>query len=165
MKKLTLLFCFLLSLATLFAQSNITVSGVVTDKAKKTIPGASIVVKKTRINTVTDNDGRYTIQVPADGKLVFSSPGYKSQKIAVKNHSTVDVLLEESTNSETVVVGYGVQKKEAVTGAIAQVKGKDIKRFPVNPINSLNQVTGVQVIGQSPALSFYGSSSNIDYYK
>jgi uncharacterized protein YegP (UPF0339 family) len=144
MKKLLLLFYLLLSLTTLFAQSDLKITGVIRDKANQPIPRVSIAVKKTSINTVTDKDGRYTIQVPAKGKLVFSSCGYKSQKIAVKNNAVIDVLLEENDLSETVAVGYGTQRKEAVTGAIANMRGKNIDKTQ-DLSTSMNKVPGVQV--------------------
>lgn len=144
MKKLLLLFCLFLYLTTLFAQSDLRVTGVIRDKANQPIPGVCIAVKKTSVNTVTDNDGRYTIQVPAKGKLIFSSRGYKSQRIAVKNHAVVDVLLEENDLSEAVAVGYGSQRKDAVTGAISNVKGKNIDKTQ-DLITSMNKVPGVRV--------------------
>jgi hypothetical protein len=150
MKKLIILFCFLFSLTNLFSQS-ISVTGVVKAKESKAIQNASIVLKGTNISTVTDNNGRYTIQVPAHGKLVFSSPGYISRKIAVKNHSTVDVLLEENPADETVAAGYGVQKKIAVNGAITNVKGKDISKSQ-DLVNSIKKVPGVQIKSQSPEM-------------
>lgn len=100
-------------------------------------------MKRAGINAVADKDGRYTIEVPAKGELIFPSTGYKSQKIAVKNHSVVDVLLEENDLSEEVAVGYGVQKKVAVTGAIANVRGKNIDKKQ-DLMTSMNKVPGVQ---------------------
>jgi len=144
MKKLFLLFCLFLSLTTLFAQSGIKVNGVIRDNANQPIPGVRIDVKKAKISAVTDSDGRYIIQVPADGKLVFSLTGYESKKIAVKNHSAIDVMLEKSPISELVVVGYGVQKKESVTGSITNIQGKDINRSQ-DLVNSLSKATGVQI--------------------
>ncbi len=165
MKKLFLLFCLLLSMTNLFSQPNTLVTGIVTDKAKQTMPGVSIVIKGTTKGTVTDSDGKYSIQVPGDGTLVFSFLGYKPQEIAVNNRTTINVMLEESmvTLSEFVVVGYGVQRKIDVTGSVAQIKGQDLsKQISPNPISSLQgKVAGVQITnngepGKSPDIRIRG---------
>ena len=165
MKKLFLLICLLLSMTNLFPQPISTVTGVVTDKAMQTIPGVSIVIKGTTKGTVTDSDGKYSIQVPGNGTLVFSFLGYKPQEIEVSNRTKINVTMEESmvTLSEFVVVGYGVQKKIDVTGSVAQVKGEDIsKQISPNPISSLQgKVAGVQITnnaepGKAPLIRIRG---------
>lgn len=117
-----------------FAQSK-TVSGTVLDKAGETVIGASVVVKGTTAGTITDIDGKFTLQnVPVDGTIQVSFVGYKTIHIPVKGRSTIKVTLEEDTETldEVVVVGYGVQKKSDVTGAISSVSAEDLQARPVN---------------------------------
>ncbi|NMH86898.1 SusC/RagA family TonB-linked outer membrane protein [Flavivirga algicola] len=104
------------------------VSGTVTDAAGVPLPGASILEKGTANGTSTDFDGKYDIEgVKPDGVLVFSYLGYKSQEVLVDNQSIINVVMEEdaSSLSEVVVIGYGVQRKSDLTGAITSVKAED----------------------------------------
>ncbi|WP_417141934.1 carboxypeptidase-like regulatory domain-containing protein, partial [Phocaeicola coprocola] len=106
-----------------FAQSK-TVLGTVLDKTGESVIGASVVVKGTTNGTITDFDGKFTLQnVPDNGTIQVSFVGYKTVDIQVKGQSTVKIILEEDTETldEVVVVGYGVQKKSDVTGAMARV--------------------------------------------
>lgn len=93
--------------------------GVVYDENGDPVIGASVMVKGTSIGTATDLEGQFSLKVPAKGTLVVSYVGYKSQEIAIKGQSTLDVHLVVDAGSldELVVVGYGVQKK-----AILQVQ-------------------------------------------
>ncbi|MCF2697989.1 carboxypeptidase-like regulatory domain-containing protein, partial [Phocaeicola vulgatus] len=116
-----------------FAQSK-TVSGTVLDKTGESVIGASVVVKGTTNGTITDFDGKFTLQnVPDNGTIQVSFVGYKTVNVAVKGQSTIKVILEEDTETleEVVVVGYGVQKKSDVTGALTQVSSKTIRERPV----------------------------------
>lgn len=125
-----------------FAQSK-TVSGTVLDKAGETVIGASVVVKGTTNGTITDFDGKFTLQnVPDNGTIQVSFVGYKTVDIAVKGQTTIKVTLEEDTETleEVVVVGYGVQKKSDVTGAMARVGEKELKAMPVK--NALEGMQG-----------------------
>lgn len=110
-------------------QSLKTVSGSVSDAQGEPMPGVTVVVKGTTNGTVTDFDGKFTLKVPQKGAvLVFSFVGYSSQEIPVGNKTTFNVTMEETTVGveEVVVVGYGVQKKESVVGAITQTTGEDL---------------------------------------
>ena len=125
-----------------FAQSK-TVSGTVLDKTGESVIGASVVVKGTTNGTITDFDGKFTLQnVPDNGTIQVSFVGYKTVDIQVKGQSTVKVILEEDTETldEVVVVGYGVQKKSDVTGALTKVSEKQIKERPVQ--NALQAMQG-----------------------
>ena len=116
-----------------FAQSK-TVSGTVLDKTGESVIGASVVVKGTTNGTITDFDGKFTLtNVPESGTIEISFVGYKTVNVAVKGQSTIKVILEEDTETleEVVVVGYGVQKKSDVTGALTQVSSKTIRERPV----------------------------------
>ena len=125
-----------------FAQSK-TVSGTVLDKTGESVIGASVVVKGTANGTITDFDGKFTLQnVPDNGTIQVSFVGYKTVDIQVKGQSTVKVILEEDTETldEVVVVGYGVVKKSDVTGALTKVSEKQIKERPVQ--NALQAMQG-----------------------
>lgn len=109
-------------------QNKITVTGVVKDQIGPVI-GANVVEKGTTNGVVTDLNGNFTLKVPQDAVLVVSFIGYLEQRIPVKNQRTFTILLKEDTQTleEVVVVGYGVQKKVSVTGAISAVSTKDLK--------------------------------------
>ena len=132
-----------------FAQSK-TVSGTVLDKAGESVIGASVVVKGTTNGTITDFDGNFTLQnVPDNGTIQVSFVGYKTVDIPVKGQSIIKVILEEDTETldEVVVVGYGVQKKSDVTGALTQVSAKTIRERPVqNALQAMQgKAAGVQI--------------------
>jgi len=91
------------------------VTGTVLDKTGETVIGASVVVKGTTNGTITDFDGKFTLQnVPESGVIQISFVGYKTQEIAVKGQTTIKVILEEDTETldEVIVVGYGTMKKK-----------------------------------------------------
>ena len=116
---------FVLSASMLSAQ-NIKVTGVVTDSEKLPVMGAAVMVSGTTIGTATDLDGNFEIDVPQDAILEFSSIGYETRKL--KAAPTMNVILVEDSEllNEIVVVGYGVQKRESLTGAISQIRSEDI---------------------------------------
>ena len=98
---------------------NKTVSGTVLDKAGESVIGASVLVKGTTNGTITDFDGKFTLSnVPASGTIEISFVGYKTVDIPVKGQTTLQVVLEEDTETldEVVVVGYGIQKKSRCHG-------------------------------------------------
>ena len=150
MRKLKLfLSCVMLFVVGFLAYAqNINVSGKVTDaQTGEGIPFASIQVKGTMSGTATDADGNYTISVPKNATLVFSSIGYLNQEAAVEGRTTVNILLAPDTESieELVVVAYGVAKKESVTGAISTVKSDAIDKRPVSSVTNVleGMATGV----------------------
>lgn len=109
-------------------QQAVTVSGIVKDKKGEPIIGANIMEKGTTNGTITDFDGRYTLQVKSPKSiLVVSYIGYKTQEIPVGNSGKVNISLQDDTEliDEVVVIGYGTQKKGDVTSAIASVKSDD----------------------------------------
>ena len=111
------------------------VTGTVVDATGEPIIGASVVVKGTTTGTVTDLDGNFTIPgVSRNATLVFSYVGYRTQNIALDGRNTVNVTLEEDKQliDEVVVVGYGVQRKTDVTGALTRVGEKEMNAKPVN---------------------------------
>lgn len=149
---LILIFC---SLA-LNAQE-IQVKGIVTSAEDgQPLSGVSISIKGTTTGLLTDINGSYSINTPVNSTLVFSFVGMKTQEILVTTSTTLNVVLqsEAAVMEEVVVVGYGVQKKSLVTGAISSVKGEDIVNLSITrPEQALQGKTaGVQVIssGASP---------------
>jgi len=110
------------------AQAQQTVTGIVTDTSGEPVIGATVAQKGTNSNgTITDLDGRFSLKVPANGTLVISYIGYKTQEVALKNQTSVKVTMQEDSEmlDEVVVVGYGTQKKATLSGSVAQVSGKE----------------------------------------
>lgn len=126
------------------SEQSITITGRVTDRDNNdALPGASVMVKGTATGTVTDIDGRYSINVSSpESILVFSSVGYQSQEITVGNNSQINITLRVDVTAldEIVVVGYGTQRKSDVTGSVGVVTAEDLLRAPVN--NALQGLEG-----------------------
>ena len=111
------------------------VTGTVVDATGEPIIGASVVVKGTTTGTVTDLDGNFTIpNVTKDATLVISYVGYRTQNLALEGRNRLDVTLDEDKQliDEVVVVGYGVQRKTDVTGALTRVGEKEMNAKPVS---------------------------------
>lgn len=141
MKKLVLnLLLFALPIIT-FAQAN-KISGTVIDANDQfPIPGVTVVIKGSTTGTITDINGIYEISANQGDIIVFSFVGMETQEIAVGESTTIDVKLGTSTVAldELVVVGYGVQKKSLVTGAISQVSSDDIEKSTVTRVEQAIQ--------------------------
>ena len=154
----------------LSAQQKVTISGVVTDDQNEPMIAAGVVQKGTTNGTITDIDGNFTLTVPAGSVIEFSSVGYVSQEyVAAKTETiTIKMLTDTQMIEETVVVGYGVQRKSDVTGSISQVKTEDIQnRTITTPEQALQGKTaGVQLVnssarpGANPEVRIRGVSSN-----
>ncbi|MBN1117572.1 MAG: TonB-dependent receptor [Bacteroidales bacterium] len=152
MKKITtfLVLIFLGSLQLMYSQDQ-SVSGKVTDgNTGEPLPGVNVVVAGTTNGTITDIDGAYTIQnVPADASISFSFVGYLTETIAVAGQSNLSVNLipDITALSEVVVVGYGTQRKEAVTGSVASIGGDEIRAVASSNITQALQgrLPGVQL--------------------
>ncbi len=117
----------------------VSVTGTVVDASGMSIPGANVLIKGTLTGTVTDIDGKYTINVPnKDAVLAFSFVGYVTQEFTVGDKTQIDVILEEESRqiAEVVVVGYGTQKKVNLTGAVSAVDMS--KMAESRPITSLS---------------------------
>ncbi|MDX1629925.1 MAG: SusC/RagA family TonB-linked outer membrane protein, partial [Fulvivirga sp.] len=141
------------SWSALYAQDR-TVSGKVTDGSSgDPLPGVNVVEKGTTNGTVTDIEGNYSLSVPGDAVLVFSFVGYTSQQVNVSGRSVIDVALEPDITelAEVVVVGYGVQEKRDVTGAVASVTEEEFNRGVINNPAELIQgkISGVNVVQAS----------------
>lgn len=106
------------------------------------IPGVSVRVKNTALGTVTNETGSYSLTVPDDATtLVFSSVGYLTQEVSLAGGNTLNVTLavDQVNLEEAIVIGYGTVRKRDLTGAVASVKGEDLKNLPVNDLNTALQ--------------------------
>lgn len=124
-------------------EQNLQVSGVVSDTSGEPLPGVNVFVKGTTIGVITDIDGNFTLNVPSrKSVLVVSFVGYQTNEFIVGNTNSFKVVLEEEVNAleEVVVVAYGAQKKQTVTGAVTMMKSDEILETPV--ANVTNALTG-----------------------
>ena len=133
--RLRALLFFQIILFTASAQ-NRTITGTILSKSSgQALQGATVAVKGTRMATNTDNSGNFKLDVPPTGKiLTISYIGMAAQEVGIPSSGTVSVQLEETAASkldEVVVVGYGVQRKSVVTGAISSVHAADLENQPV----------------------------------
>lgn len=129
------------------------ISGAVLDKEGFPIIGANVSVKGTTNGTITDMDGKFTLEVPAGAKLAISYIGYISQEIAVGSKTDFKIILIEDTQNleEVIVVGYGVQKKVNMTGAVAAISSESLASRPVTNTSTALQgmLPGVTVVQNS----------------
>jgi TonB-dependent starch-binding outer membrane protein SusC len=140
-----------------------TISGIVTDEKDGGLPGVNILEKGTTNGTVTDAYGQFRLTVNnPNAVLVFSFIGYVREEVALTNSETLSIQLTPDllTLSEVVVVGYGVQKRADLTGAVGSVKGKEINNLPARSVSEALQgrVAGVEVVKDDGAP---GSGSSI----
>jgi TonB-linked SusC/RagA family outer membrane protein len=151
-------------------QSARKLTGNVVDESGQPLIGVTISLSSGN-GTITDIDGNFTLNnVPANAVLTFSYVGYKDQKVSVGGKSAISVKMisDDKVLDEVVVIGYGVQKKSNVTGAISSVKAEDLKNNVVSNAASALQgkVSGVQVVnnsgapGANPTIRVRGYSSN-----
>lgn len=154
----------------LSAQGPVNVSGKVTDELQQPMIGVSVLEKGTTNGVITDMEGNYHLSVQQGATLVFSYIGFLTQeKAAVQGVMNVVLREDSKTLDEVVVVGYGVQKKSSVTGAISQVKAEDMQNRTITnaPAALQGKTAGVQVIqtsaapGASPTVRVRGYSSNV----
>ncbi|MFA9390671.1 MAG: SusC/RagA family TonB-linked outer membrane protein [Prolixibacteraceae bacterium] len=167
-KKIFLLMGLILFVGTIWAQK-LTVSGVVTGADNGLgVPGVSVVIKGSTQGTVTDIDGKYSIQATGDDILIFSFIGLETQEVAVANKSSINVSLKESTEmvDDVIVVGYGKLNVKDLTSSITTVKSDDIIKTPTGQAMQALQgkVAGVQIIsnggpGNSPTIRVRGIGS------
>ncbi|MDD4516031.1 TonB-dependent receptor [Massilibacteroides sp.] len=148
-------------------QSMKRITGIVTDQNKEPLIGVSVSVKGTTNGTITDLDGKYFLELDSDNTvLVFSYIGYKTQTIVVQSQ-VLDVVLAEDSKmvDEIVVVGYGIQKKENLTGAVASVNlDKTLESRPITDVGRALQgsVPGLTItttsgeIGKAPTIKVRG---------
>lgn len=141
-RRLFLLTLFSFLIVESYAQ-NKTISGTVTDFTGEPVIGASVLVNGTTNGTITDLNGKFSLSnVPTKGTITITYIGYKKQEVSVAGNTNFKITLQEDTETldEVVVVGYGVQKKSDVTGAMACVGEKELKAMPVR--NALEGMQG-----------------------
>lgn len=159
MKKVNILkrFC-LFSIACLFSMwgmaQQITVQGTIVDETNSPLTGATVSEIGTTNGVATDIDGKYELKVKSNSNLKIRYVGYLSQEIHVKGQSLINIKLlpdDKLTLEEVVVVGYGVQKKETLSGAVAQLKGDDILKTKSPSLVSgiQGKIPGVQIRQQT----------------
>ena len=158
----TVFACMCLGGGTLYAQ-NKTINGTVVDGAGVPVIGASVfVVGNTSNGAMTDLDGKFVLNVPSNANISVSCIGYATQTLPVANQTNFNIILKEDTQflEETVVIGYGVQKKSDLTGAVASVREEEFaNRSTSDAANALmGKAAGVQIISSSGAP---GSASQI----
>ena len=155
-----------LSSTTLWGQLNIT--GTVVDGDGLGLPGVNVLVVGTSSGTVTDLDGTYSITAPEDATLRFSYIGFSPQEVVVNGQTVIDITLGSDANliDEVVVVGYGTQRREAVTGAISSVDNEELTQVTTPNLGEALQgrLAGVQVTssgapGQGPQIQVRGIGS------
>ena len=136
-------------LVSMVTQQNKKVSGIVYDTNGDPAIGANVIVKGTTNGTITDMDGKYTLEVPANAILQISYIGYNTQEIPVGNKTTINVNLKEDTQAldEVVVVAYGTQKARSVTGSMSKLDASELSDMPVSQIGEKLQgkFSGVQI--------------------
>ena len=115
------------------------VKGTVTDGIGEPLPGVSVVVKGTTNGTITDVNGKYSIQATAKDILSFSYVGMSDQEIKVAGQTTINVVMKDDVAAldEVIVVGYGTAKKQSLTGAVSAVKGDELLKAPATNVSSL----------------------------
>ncbi|WP_308550729.1 TonB-dependent receptor [uncultured Parabacteroides sp.] len=155
---------FVLCTTVVFAQQK-PIKGTVVDATGEPLIGVNVSVKGTTIGIITDIDGKYTLEVPTNATLVFSYIGYRTQELPVGNQTTVNITMQEDTQNidEVVVVGYGVQKKETVTGSVSTLKGDDLIKSPVaNLSNAIaGKMSGVVTFQRSGEPGYDGATIRI----
>jgi TonB-linked SusC/RagA family outer membrane protein len=149
----------------LFAQGGKRISGTVVDSKGETIIGASISEKGTSQGTVSDHNGNFTLEVGNNATLTISYIGFNTIEIPVGNRTGFNVTLTEKENvlGDVVVVGYGEQKKETLTGAIAAISGEELSKTKTGNIQNalIGRMTGVKVNQRSSEPGTFNSDFNI----
>lgn len=144
---------FLLAVTSMDAQ-DLVATGVVTSNTEPNgLPGVNVVVKGTNIGTISDLDGKFSLQVPRGATLVFSFIGYRPKEIIFNGQPTIEIVLEEELRelNEVVVMGYSAVQKRDITGSITSIKTDKFKDISLNGIDQAlqGQAAGVQVVQSS----------------
>ncbi len=130
------------------------ITGVIKDAITgETLIGVNVTLKGTTKGTITDMNGKFTLDVPASGVLVVSFIGYETQTVTLSGHSVVNIKLRQDIKAldEVVVIGYGTQKKGDVTSSVASVKSENFIKGSVKDVGQLIQgkVAGLTLISSS----------------
>lgn len=160
------LFLSALAMSSAAAQAQgIMVKGKVVDQHNEPVIGATVGVDKGKAKTVTDIDGNYTLQVPANAQIVVNYIGMKPATQSVEGRRELNFVLQDDVNQlqDVVVVGYGTQKRGSITGSVAAVKGDEMVRTKnENPQNMLTgRVAGVRVWQKSSEPGSYNNNFDV----
>lgn len=159
-------FCFVFQAN---AQSKIKVQGVVKDEQGVLLPGVSVTIKDTKMGTVTNTNGEFSINVEKGKILIFRYLGYKTLAQGVADSKVMNITLESDrgTLDEVVVVGYGTQKKSSVTGAVSKLVNTNLDEIPNSRLDNalIGKIAGVTIqnvtseAGADPVIRVRGFSS------
>ena len=135
-------------------QNSTRITGVVKDAYGEPVIGANVKVVGTTQGTITDFEGKFSINVSgASAKIKISFIGYKDKEVTAKKGVSLNIVLEEDaqTLGEVQVVAYGVQKKVSITGAISSMKGDDLLKTPAGSLSNVlsGQITGISSVQYS----------------
>ncbi|HEY4060593.1 MAG TPA: TonB-dependent receptor [Puia sp.] len=135
-------------------QKSIHVKGRVANESGQPVAKASVMVKGAATGVSSDDNGNFEIDAPSNGTLTISSVGFVTSSVRVGGRPTVDVVLATASNalSEVVVIGYGTQRKEAVTGSVASIAGNNLREVPSPNISDALQ-------GRLPGVAISQTSS------
>lgn len=129
-----------------------TITGTIIDETGEPMIGVSVLVQGTTTGAVTDLDGKFTLEVPANATLVVSYIGYKTQNVKVGSQNTFAIKMESDNEvlDEVVVIGYQTIKRKDLTGSVASVSGKTVSVMPVSNVAQAMQgkLPGVNITGQ-----------------
>lgn len=152
--------------ASMLSAQNIKVTGVVTDTEKLPVMGAAVMVSGTSTGTATDLDGNFEIDVPSGAILEISSIGYETRKVKATAKMNIVLVEDAELLNESVVVGYGVQKRESLTGSISQIRSEDIAATrTANGVDALQgKIPGLQITQNSGKPGQFNSDLSIRGY-
>lgn len=141
------------------------ITGTVKDMSGEAIIGANIMVKGTKLGTITDINGHFALEVPYEGIMVVSYIGYIEQELSLKLNDSFYIILEENSQAldEVIVIGYGTQKKVDLSSSIATLSSKDIGQLPNGLETGLqSSVPGVQITNGRIRIRGVGSINDTD---
>ena len=170
MRKFVAILLGAILVVTQVAAQNKTIKGRVTEDGKKPLSNASIIVKGTTVASKTNEEGYYSITIPANGRVLkFSSLNFEDQEVNIGSKSEINVILVNTVSDlqQVIVTGYGTTKKATNTGSIATVKASEIENLPFSSVDKALQgkVAGLQSVatsgqpGASQAILIRGASS------
>lgn len=161
-------FLFLISMLmslSVSAQNPAKIQGVVSDEKGESLPGVTVKVKGTSLGTVTNTNGKYTIDAKPGQVLTFSFLGYKTREITVNDVNPLNIALSPSSSSlnEVVVVGYGTQKKGSLTSAVSQINSSEITTTKNESIvNTLTgKIPGLRIVQNTSEPGSFNNSFDI----
>ncbi len=149
-KLLLLLMVFFVTTISTMAQK--TINGTVSDMDGNPLPGVTVIIKETVSGAITNQDGKYTLEVPENANvLLFSFIGMKSQEVEIGNQSTIDISMEPDVIGleEVVAIGYGTEQRGSITGAITSVTSEDIQELPAVDVGGALQGRAAGVVSIS----------------